>query len=358
MAIDEPPAPSDRLLQSLGFHFRVPALDEVDVVVVDDDRTSLEIAQAYVRRVGHRVRAFTRPTEALDAIRDDPPQILVTDMVMPGLSGIDLAGQARTVDPDIKVVLVTAYGDMGTRDANSQLGISAFLTKPLDLEDLRRALQQCHVERAAADHHRAMVNWMYDRMASSAREIRDVTLGTLASLMNALDARSPHFRGHSRAVALQAAAVAEELGLDEQEVESVRIAGMLHDIGMIGVPDAIVDKPQGLTPAETALIRSHCEAGVEIIAPMKHIGPSTRYVLEHHERLDGSGYPDGKIGEEISRGGQIVGIAEAWIAILENRAYRRGRSREEGMQLLLAHEGQWFDEAVTEALSRSDIGLL
>ncbi|MGD2047122.1 MAG: response regulator [Gemmatimonadota bacterium] len=356
--VDPVRAPTDRELRELGFTFRVPQIEEVGVFVVDDDRTSLELLEAFVRRVGHPVRSFSDPGEALEAIRSDPPKILVTDMVMPGMTGVELVHEARAVDPDIGVVLVTAYGDEGTAAATAELGVSSSLAKPIELDTLNRALQRAYLKRAADEHHRAMVNWMYEAMARNAADIRDVTLGTLTSLMNALDARSPHFQGHSRAVALQAAAVAEALGLDEDEIEAVRIAGMLHDIGMIGVPDAVVDKPGPLTPDEMELIRSHCDTGAAIIEPMKHIGSSIRYVLEHHERWDGSGYPDGKKGDEISLGGQIVGISEAWIAILETRAYREGRSREEGLEILREHKGEWFTAEVTDALIESDLGLM
>jgi len=351
-------APSESQLRQLGFSFHVPEVEDVGVVVVDDDRTSLELMEAFVARMGHPVRAFSDPKVALDAIQSEPPRILVTDMVMPELTGVDLGRAARAIDPDIAVVLVTGVGDQGTAQATMQLGVSSFLTKPLELGPLTRALQRAFLRRAADDHHRAMVNWMYDAMDRNAQAIREVTLGTLTSLTNALDARSPHFRGHSRAVALQAAALAQALGLGEQEIETVRIAGMLHDIGMIGVPDSIVERPGPLMPKEIELVRSHCEAGASIIAPMKHLGDAVRYVLEHHERWNGSGYPDAKRGDEISLGGQIVAISEAWTAILENRPYREGRTREEGMEILLAHEGEWFTGEVTRALIDSDVGLI
>jgi putative nucleotidyltransferase with HDIG domain len=351
-------APTDGQLRQLGFSFNVPEVEDVDVFVVDDDATSLELIEAFVRRIGHPVRAFTSPLEALDAIKASLPKILVTDMVMPELSGVDLARAARAVDPDLGVILVTGFGDSGTAAATVQLGVSTFLTKPVEQSQLTRALQRAFLKRAADDHHRAMVNWMYEAMERNSRAIREVTLGTLTSLTNAMDARSPHFRGHTRAVAMQAAAVAEAFGLTESEVEAVRIAGILHDIGMIGIPDAVVDKPGALDAEEMDLIRTHPEAGAAIIEPMKHLGPSIRYVLEHHERWDGSGYPDGKVGAEISLGGQIVGISESWIAILESRPYREGRSREEGMEILRSRQDEWFTTEVTSALIESDIGLI
>jgi len=352
------PAPTEGQLRRLGFAFNVPEVEEVEVFVVDDEKTSLELIEAFVRRIGHPVRSFADPHQALEAIREQPPKILVTDMVMPELSGVDLAKAARAADPDLGIILVTGFGDAATAEATVQLGVSSFLTKPLELSQLTRALQRAYLKRAADDHHRAMVNWMYEAMNRNSNEIREVTLGTLTSLTNAMDARSPHFRGHSKAVAMQAAAVAEALGLTEQEIEAIRIAGILHDIGMIGVPDAVVDKPDALTQEEIQLIRTHCETGVGIIEPMKHLGASIRYVLEHHERWDGSGYPDGKQGSEISLGGQIVGISEAWVAILESRAHREGYSRDAALEILRNHQDQWFTTEITNALVESDLGLM
>jgi putative nucleotidyltransferase with HDIG domain len=170
--------------------------------------------------------------------------------------------------------------------------------------------------------------------------------------------RSPHFQGHSKAVALQAAAIAHALGADDDEVEAVRTAGLLHDVGMMAIPDTLVQKPDALTPAEFDVIRSHCQRGVEILEPMRHLGRCIRYVHEHHERWDGSGYPLGKAGDEISLGGQIVGIAEAWTAILESRAHRPGFSREQGLEILQDKRGIWFSPQVTDALHEADVGMI
>lgn len=347
-----------RGLDTPSFTFHIPEPRDVDVFVVDDERVSLNFMEMSLKAEGHPVRAFSDPAEALDAMRTRPPQLLVTDLVMPGLSGVDLAREARLLDGDMGVVLVTGAGDEEALTAVDRLDISSYLAKPLDKSALAKAVRQTYLERAAREHHQAMVRWMYDAMDRNATAIREVTHGTLRSLMNALDARSPHFQGHSRAVAMQAAAIAHTLGLNESEVEEIRMAGFLHDIGMIGIPDSIVDKPDTLTEDEAARIRSHCSVGAAIIEPMKHLGATTRFVLEHHERLDGSGYPAGKRGDEISLGGQIVAIAEAWTGILESRAYREGRDREEGMEILRTHEGVWFSKEITDALIESDVGVI
>lgn len=353
---ERPPTADE--LRELGFAFQVPRIEDVDVVIVDDDKTSLELAEAFAKRVGHPVRAYLRSEDALQAIQERPPKILLTDLVMPGLSGVELVKAARRVDPDVGVVLMTAYGDAATAEATMGLDITTLLPKPLGIEDLRRALQQAFLQQAANDHHRAMVSWMYDAMARNQEEIRAVTINALTSLINALDTRSTHFRGHSRAVALQSAALAEHLGFDEAGIETVRAGGLLHDVGMISIPDYIVGKEGPLTPEELELVRSHCEVGVAILEPMKQLGEARRFVLEHHERWDGSGYPHGKRGSEISLGGQIVGISEAWTAILESRPHRAGASREYAAEVLRTHQDQWFSRDLTEALLESDVGLM
>ena len=351
-------SPLDDVIEESDFSFELPELDESVVFVVDNDRTSGALNAGILRGAGYTVQQFATPQEALAELKKAPPEILVTDFAMGGMSGLDLAQAAQEHDPDIRIILLTGSGDESTAQAALRMGIADYIKKPPEPDSLKRSVQRVLHRRAADEHHRAMVAWMREELDRRARAIREVTVSALSSLANALDMRDPHFQGHSRAVALQAAALAEVLGADEAEVEAVRTAGLLHDVGMIAVPDRLVQKPDSLTSEEYQIIRSHCERGVEILEPMRHLGRSIRYVHEHHERWDGSGYPLGKKGDEISLGGQIVGISEAWTAILESRAYRVAMSRDAGLRILEDKRGIWFSPQVTDALREADVGMI
>jgi putative two-component system response regulator len=143
------------------------------------------------------------------------------------------------------------------------------------------------------------------------------------------------------------------LGLPDVEVTAVRTAGLLHDVGMIAVPDVIVNKPGSLDADERKTIQDHCTRGAEILEPMEHLGPAITYVLEHPERISGSGYPHGKRGDEISLGGQIVGLAEAWMALIEHPSYRSAMSKTDAMGTLVGATGR-FSADLIEALRFSE----
>lgn len=356
--IDDYTSPLDEAVEESDFAFELPGSEAGLVLIVDDEESSALLHHSILEAAGYRVRTFGRGSDVLEHLVSAEPIVLVTDYDMPEMSGIELAEHALDVDPDIKIILLTGRGDETTAQTALRLGFSDYIIKPPEPIALARAVQRAFHQRAGERHHRAMLTWMKMELGRRQNEIRDVTLSTLAAFANALDTRSPHFHGHSRAVALQAGSIAVGLGLSEDEVESVRIAGLLHDVGMIAVPDYIVEKSGVLTEEEFAIIKTHCDRGVEILEPMEHLGDSIRFIHEHHERLDGSGYPMAKRGDEISLGGQIVGIAEAWVAILESRPYRSGVPREEGLEMVLKLAGEWFLPEVTQALVDSDVGML
>lgn len=356
--IEDYTSPLDDVDEDSDYAFELPEVGAGLVLIVDDEESAATLNRSLLEAAGYRVKTFANPPDVLEHIVPDEPIVLVTDFDMPGMTGVQLAEHALGVDPDIKIILLTGRGDETTAQTALRMGFTDYIIKPPEPVSLARSVQRAFHQRAAERHHRAMVAWMRLELDRRQEAIREVTLTTLAAFANALDMRSPHFYGHSRAVALQSSAIAEAMGLDTEEVESVRIAGLLHDVGMMAVPDTLVDKAAPLTSDEYDVIKTHCDRGVEILKPMTHLGDAVRYIHEHHERIDGTGYPEAKRGDEISLGGQIVGISEAWTALLESRAYRSGMPREEGLKLLVERSGTWFTPEVTQALQDADVGIV
>ncbi len=184
------------------------------------------------------------------------------------------------------------------------------------------------------------------------RRLEVLSAGIAEALINAMEAKSPYLRGHSHRVAATAAAIAEQMGLDDASVEQIRLAGKLHDVGKIGIREAVLDKPATLTSEEFAHVREHVRIGLDILAPLTHLGPVLQYVADHHERLDGSGYPRGLKGNAISLGGRIIGAADQFDALTSPRAYRNAMDPGESLAYLQSLGPKAVCPTVLPALSR------
>ena len=171
------------------------------------------------------------------------------------------------------------------------------------------------------------------------------------ALINAMEAKSPYLRGHSHRVAAVAATVAAELGLPEQAIERVRLAGHLHDVGKIGVREAVLDKPGPLTTEEFAHVKEHVTIGLNILAPLS-LGAVLNFIAHHHERTDGSGYPFGLSGDAVSLGGRILGAADALDALTSPRAYRDAMAVDEALARLVSEGPRGICPTVLPALGR------
>jgi putative nucleotidyltransferase with HDIG domain len=284
---------------------------------------------------------------------------------MPGLDGVELSRLALEEDPDLPIVILTTNGDVESATEVFRLGISDYLLKPPDLPQIEDTVSRALQRRAQKEFHREAEAWMRREVEIRAQEAEDktrqleeVTVGALTALVRILEARIPQFEGHSQAVSRLCKKMAEELGLPEEEVIACRDAGFLHDIGMIAIPDKLLEKPTGLTPEESKRVQEHCRTGAEILHQFSHLGPVSEYVLLHHERLDGSGYPEGLDGEEIPLGAQIVGAADSFCAITEDRPFRPGNTPTAALEILRGAEDLWYSPRIIDALERAVAGSL
>jgi putative two-component system response regulator len=314
----------------------VPQARPGKVLVANDDPGTRELHAAMLERAGHVVVTVEDGAAAVAATRHERPDLVVSDVRMPRLSGPEVC-RALKADPAtelVPVVLVTASAGLADRHEGLEAGADDFLIAPIGAKELTTRvasllrLHQYYVD--LEDHQNVLV-----------------------ALAGALEAKDPWATGHSDRVALLAADLARALGQDEPFCERMRVAGTLHDIGTIGVPERILRKPGALTDAERREVMTHAPRGDSICRPLRTLADVLPIIRHHHERLDGSGYPDGLAGEAIPIGARVLGLADAWDALTSDRPHRRRLGEREALAVLAeeTRAGKW-EAKVVVALER------
>jgi putative nucleotidyltransferase with HDIG domain len=238
-----------------------------------------------------------------------------------------------------------------------QRGAMDYLTKPIDLSDLARAILRAIRRRDSQIEQANLNQWLKEEVAVRTAELRReraklerLSVATLEALVNALEAKDPFIRGHSTRVADMGAMIASEMGLSDEEVEQVRMAGRLHDIGKIGIREEILTKEGPLTAEEYEQVKQHVVVGSQILAPLAHLGDIIAFVRSHHERWDGQGYPDRLRAEEIPRGARILAAAEIYDALTTSRPYQEKMPPDVAVERMRDLAGSVLDPAVYRAL--------
>jgi putative two-component system response regulator len=336
---------------------RVPASRQ-RILVVDDEDSMRTVVTRFLGLCGYEVHGADSGAEALSLLDRMPFAGMVCDIRMPGISGLDLLPRARSVVPDLAVVMLTASTEADTATQALLAGASNYLTKPFDLTALQSALVRALDQRTMVREQRRIDALIREEVALRTQELerekrnlRGLTVSVAETLVNAMEAKDVYLRGHSHRVADLAAAIADRLGLDEDTVEHVRLAGRLHDMGKIGISEVVLNKPSTLTPEEFEQVKAHVQIGLDILSPLRHLGVVIDYVRDHHEHWDGGGYPRGISGEDISIGGRILAAADAFDALTSLRAYRQPMEPAAVIEYLQAREvGRLLDPRVFDVL--------
>jgi putative two-component system response regulator len=333
------------------------------VLVVDDETLITTALARYLRSRGYDVETASSGQDALITLASSRFALMVCDVRMPGLSGLEVVPRALQIDPDLAVLMLTGVNDAPTATGALATGAFDYLLKPVELADLREAIERALHRRELEIDRRTVERMIREEVASRTEELerekhalRTLSIGTVEALVNAMEAKDEYLRGHSRRVAELSASVAAELQLDVDTIEHIRVAGRVHDIGKIGIHEWILNKPGSLTRDEFAHVKEHVRIGMEILAPLKHLGMAARFVEDHHEHWDGQGYPSGKAGEAISIGGRILTATDAFDALTSERPYRNPRTPRETVEYLGARAGDLLDPRVYQALARVVLG--
>jgi putative two-component system response regulator len=299
------------------------------VLVVDDEETIRTALGRFLRSRGYEVEVAESGIAALIMLERQRFAVMVCDVRMPGMTGLEVVPEALQLDPDLAILMLSAVNDAPTATDALSHGAMDYLVKPIELVDLQRAVErsthrrQLEIERRRVEEHiREEVALRTSELEKEKAALHALTIGVAETLINAMEAKDVYLRGHSSRVADQAASIADALGLDPDVVENVRLAGRLHDVGKIGIREDILNKAGPLTAEEFEHVKDHVRMGMEILTPLKHIPVALEFVHDHHEHWDGGGYPRGLAGEQITIGGRILAACDAFDAITSRRAYR------------------------------------
>jgi len=332
----------------------------VKVLVVDDETPIRNALSRLLSKRGWTVKDAASGSEALEKIQSFGPELMLLDIRMPGMTGVDVVSEALSLDPDLGILMLTAVSDATSATICMQRGAIDYLTKPIELTNLESALKRALKRRDTLLQTREMSEWLKEEVGRRTRELeieqaklRDLSTATLETLVNVLEAKNPFLAGHSARVAAFSATVASEMNLSDDEIETVRMAGRLHDLGMIGIREDVLNKEGKLTDEEYEHIKKHVTIGAEILSPLKHLGDVAVHVRAHHEHWNGSGYPDGLQGEDIPLGGRIICASEIYDALTTTRPYQEKLALDEAIDRMGTLEGRVVDPQVMQAVAHS-----
>jgi putative two-component system response regulator len=335
----------------------VPAGGPTTILVVDDEEHVRTALTGYLEQQGYEVTTASTGEQALQIVRRQKITGMLLDVHLPGMSGIELVPQLVELEPALAIVMLTAVNDATTATLCMQRGATDYLLKPVDLEHLGRAVQRALLHRHAVLEDQRLNRWLRDEVVLRSAELRlerenleRISVATLEALVNALEAKDPYMRGHSARVADLSAMVAAEMNLSDEEIELVRTAGRLHDIGKIGIREEILNKQGPLTDEEYAQVKQHVLVGSQILSPLVHLGHVISSVRSHHERWDGFGYPDRLAGDAIPLGARIIGAVEIFDALTTSRPYQEKMPADTAVERMRDLAGTVLDPKVHRAL--------
>jgi two-component system response regulator RpfG len=325
------------------------------VVVIDDEFTSRIILERVANSIQTDilVKTFDDPTTAISWIRDNYPDLVLVDYMMAGMTGLEAVKQMRQIASleGVPIVMVTSIEDKEIRYQALEAGASDFITKPIDPYECRircRNMLYLRLQQKVILRHSLSLE---QQIAEATKQIHYREEETLLRLARAGEFRDTDTGNHVLRMARYSYLIAEKLGLSQEHCKLIELAAPMHDIGKIGIPDHILLKPGKLEPAEMDIMKTHSQIGYQILhgSPSKYLNLGAEIALGHHEKFNGSGYPNGTSGDAISIEARIVTVADVFDALTSERPYKKKWANEAAIEFMHANSGTHFDPMCVEA---------
>ena len=326
------------------------------VLVVDDELGMRYSLGLFLTSAGHQVQTAADVPGAMAILETSNIDVVVSDIIMPGQSGLDLLAHIHEHHEGIEVILLTGEPNVETAAHAVRHEAFDYLAKPVSKSALVAVVAKAARAKAQRDMNAQLLkeNEQYRTDLERLVETRTAQLwaalrGTVGVITQTLETRDPYTAAHQRSVAGLCVALALELGLSESAREGIEIAGLVHDVGKIAVPAEILTRPTKLTAAEFDIIKDHVRVGYEILKNVEFPWPVADTILQHHERMDGSGYPNAVTGDAIRLEAKIIGVADVVEAMASHRPYRPALGIDAALEEIRANRGKLYDPHVVDA---------
>jgi len=316
------------------------------IMVVEDEELIRDMIQQNIEWAGYECTIAESGIEALKILAGDSKKvdIIITDIRMPDLNGIELTKKVKE-NYDSDIIVMTGFAENFDYEKVIESGASDFFQKPINPKELMLRLKRVLKERILlAERNRAD-----KELKKNIEKLQNAQEQTVAALASTAEIRDPYTSGHQKNVTKLACSIAEHMGLSSDLIKGLRIAGLLHDIGKISVPAEILSKPGKITKDERNIIKNHCQVGYDILKGIEFQWPVAEIVLQHHERMDGSGYPLGIQGEKILLEARVLAVADVIEAMSSHRPYRAALGLDEALEEIRNKRGILFDPVVVDA---------
>ena len=320
-----------------------------NILIVDDEKSVRILLSRILLMDRYKCVLAADAAEARKFIKDQNFELILCDVSMPGESGIDFIRYVATKYPDTATMMVTAIDDPEIAETALKIGVYGYLIKPFNANEViinvRNSLRRRELEVASQAYRKNLEQKVKERTA----KLQETLKGTIYALTMTVEYRDPYTSGHQQRVGNLACAIAQEMGLSKDKTLGIRMAGVLHDIGKIAIPVEILSKPGRLSKTEFELIKNHSKVGHDILKSIQFPWPVAKIVLQHHERMNGLGYPHGLTGKNILLEARIMAVADVVEAMASHRPYRPSLGINMALDEVFKNSKTFYDSEVAKA---------